>query len=69
MGHALPLASKFWVNVAGRLAIHCILRLNISRAQIYAGTLWLLQVTASAPQSNSTPSYLSLESVTNYGDL
>lgn len=47
----------------------CVLRLNISRPQIYPGTLWLLQMTASAPGSNSALSYLSLEIVTNYGDL
>lgn len=40
----------------------------ISSSDLY-GTLWLLQMTASALQSNSTLSYLSLEIVTNYGDL
>ena len=40
----------------------------ISSPDLY-GTLWLLQMTASALQSNSTLSYLSLEIVTNYGDL
>lgn len=40
----------------------------ISSADLY-GALWLLQMTASALQSNSTLSYLSLEIVTNYGDL
>lgn len=41
---------------------------RISSPDLY-GTLWLLQMTASALPSNSTLSYLSLEIVTNYGDL
>lgn len=63
-------AAKFLVNTIywGDIVL-CFFRLNISHAQIYTGTLWLLQMTVSAPQSNSTLSYLSLEIVTNYGDL
>jgi hypothetical protein len=62
--------AKFLVNTIYRSDIVlCFLRLNISWSQIYTGTLWLLQMTASVLQSNSTLSYLSLEIVTNYGDL
>lgn len=62
--------AKFLVNTIYRSDIAlCFLRLNISHPQIYTGTLWLLQMTNSVRQSNSTLSYLSLEIVTNYGDL
>lgn len=62
--------AKFLVNTIYRSDIAlCFLRLNIFHPQIYTGTLWLLQMTNSVRQSNSTLSYLSLEIVTNYGDL
>ena len=63
-------AANFLVNtIYCSDIVLCFFRLNISHPQIYTGTLWVLQMTVSAPQSNSTLSYLSLEIVTNYGDL